>query len=335
MKSPQLSRRHALLGAAALALTANRAAAQSTPAADVFPITIEHLYGSTTIERAPERVLTIGWSAQDAAIALGVIPIAIPADTWAGDADGFLPWTRAAIGDAELPVAYPQLDGLPFEQFVELAPDLILAPYSGVTEDDYGILSQIAPTVPPINGLWSSSWQDLTRVVGTALGLAEEAEQLIADTDAHVQAEAAEFPDLAGKTFIYGNMGDGTSSFNIYTTTDPRPQFLESIGLVPAPLLVELTEDPQNIYYGPISYELAETLVADIVVFWFTDEAEYEAARATEYFQAIPAVKNDTFAAIVGREYVMATSAFSSLSIAFALEEFLPALAAAAANVPA
>ena len=122
MNRATFSRRTAIAGAAAFGLMAHRsAAAQSTPEVDSFPITIDHLYGSTTIEQAPERVVTIGWSSQDVAIALGVIPIAIPADTWAGDDDGFLPWTRAAIGDAELPVTYTELDGLPFEQFIELA----------------------------------------------------------------------------------------------------------------------------------------------------------------------------------------------------------------------
>jgi iron complex transport system substrate-binding protein len=330
---PSISRRSALIGAAAFGFIARSASAQSTPEADAFPISIDHLYGTTTIESAPQRILTIGWSVQDAVIALGQAPIAIPADTWAGDADGFLPWTRAGLGDAELPATYESLDGLPFEQFIEFAPDLILAPYSGITEDDYATLSAIAPTVAPIEGLWASSWQDLTLVAGTALGMTAAAEQLIADVDATVQEGAAAHPELAGKTFIYGNMGDASTSFNIYTATDPRPQFLESIGLVPSDVVVEISADPMNVYYAPISYELAETLVADITVFWFTDEAEYEAAQATEYFQALPGVQNGTMAAIVGRELVMATSAFSPLSIPFALEAFLPALAAAAANV--
>ncbi|MCC6704300.1 MAG: ABC transporter substrate-binding protein [Thermomicrobiales bacterium] len=334
MTLPSISRRSALIGAAAFGLLVrNNASAQSTPEADAFPVTIEHLYGSTTIEKAPERILTIGWSTQDAVIALGETPIAIPDNSWGGDADGFLPWTRAALDEANLPVVYTELDGLPFEQFIELAPDLILAPYSGVTEDDYKLLAAIAPTVAPAEGLWASSWQDLTLVTGAALGKPTEAEQLIIDVDTTVQEGAAAYPELAGKTFIYGNMGDASTSFNIYTVTDPRPQFLESIGLVPAEVVVTLSDDPANIYFGPVSYELAETLVADITVFWFTDEAEYEAAQATEYFQALPAAKNGTFAAIVGQSLVMATSAFSPLSIPYALEAFLPVLAAAAANV--
>lgn len=339
MNAPTLSRRTAILGAAALAFATQRASAQSTPvaspAASAFPVTLEHVYGETTIEQKPERVVTLGWSTYDAVIALGVIPVGIPADTWAGDAEGFLPWTRAAIGDAALPETLDMSDGLPFEAIIALQPDVILAPYSGETEEDYETLSRIAPTVAYRETAWSSTWQEVTRVAGKALGLAGEAEHLIADTDAYVKAESAKYPELAGKTFVYGNMGDGTTAFNIYTATDSRPLFLASIGLTPSEFTLNLPVTEASPYYSPVNYELANTIEADIVVFWFTDQAEYEAAQATSYFQAIPAVTRGTFAAIVGRDLVMATSAFSTLSIAYALEAFLPVLAAAAENVPA
>ena len=332
MTIPTISRRSAIVGAAAFGFMVRSTSAQSTPMADTFPITIDHLYGSTTIEQAPERILTIGWSTQDAVIALGYVPVAMPINTWGGDEDGFLPWTREALGDGELPALFNDIDGLPFEQFIEFAPDLILAPYSGVTEDDYQLLTAIAPTVPPIEQLWGSSWQDLTVVAGTALGESAAAEQVIADVDATVQSGAAEHPELAGKTFIYGNMSNDNGTFNIYTVTDPRPQFLTSIGLVPAPLVEELSQSSENVYYGPVSFELAQTLVADVTIFWFTNDEEYATLMETEAYKALPAVQNGTFGAIVGESLVMATSAFSPLSIPYALEAFLPVLASAAAN---
>ena len=336
MNAPSISRRSALLGGAALMLSAAGARAQATPVTSpsaAFPVSIDHLYGSTTISTQPTRVVTLGWSSGDAAIALGVIPVGIPKDNWAGDTDGFLPWTRLALGNAPLPATFDADTEIPFETIIGLEPDLILAPYSGVSEDDYATLSKIAPTVPPIKALWSSSWQDVTRIAGIALGRAAEAEQLIADTNAQVAAEAANYPELAGKSFIYGNVDPEAGAFDILIAGDPRPQFLEQMGLVPADLVVELSEQPSDVYFSPVSFELANTLVADIVVFWFTDESEYEAATQLPAYQAIPAYADNRIAAIVGREYVMATSAFSTLSIAFALDEFLPTLAAAAANV--
>jgi iron complex transport system substrate-binding protein len=44
-----------------------------------FPVTIEHTFGATTIEKEPARVVTLGWSAQDIVVALGVTPVGMPA----------------------------------------------------------------------------------------------------------------------------------------------------------------------------------------------------------------------------------------------------------------
>ena len=44
-------------------------------AAPGFPVTLEHRFGTATIERPPQRVVTIGYSDHDAVLALGV-PVA-------------------------------------------------------------------------------------------------------------------------------------------------------------------------------------------------------------------------------------------------------------------
>ena len=53
--------------------------------ADAFPVTIEHAFGETTIEEEPKRVATLGWSDQDAALALGVVPVGATKLTWGGN----------------------------------------------------------------------------------------------------------------------------------------------------------------------------------------------------------------------------------------------------------
>ena len=42
-----------------------------------FPVTVEHKFGATTVEKAPERVVTVGYTDQDAALAVGVVPVAV------------------------------------------------------------------------------------------------------------------------------------------------------------------------------------------------------------------------------------------------------------------
>src|SRR5688572_21669592 len=57
---------------AAAATSAPRSEAVSREA---FPVTIEHKYGSTTINEFPERIVTVGLTDHDALIALGIVPV--------------------------------------------------------------------------------------------------------------------------------------------------------------------------------------------------------------------------------------------------------------------
>ena len=63
--------------------------------AQAFPVTIEHAYGSTEITEEPKRVATLGWSDQDAALALGVVPVGATKLTWGGNAQGSSDWFDA------------------------------------------------------------------------------------------------------------------------------------------------------------------------------------------------------------------------------------------------
>ena len=56
--------------------TAAPAGAGASARQDAFPVTIDHKLGSTTIERAPERVVVVGLREQDPLLALGIVPAA-------------------------------------------------------------------------------------------------------------------------------------------------------------------------------------------------------------------------------------------------------------------
>lgn len=325
----------ALAGSRPAGLLAQSATPGASPAAavtDPFPVTIPHVYGETEIPAPPARVVAIGWSTPDAVIALGVDPVGIPFQAWGGDAEGFLPWTRTALEGRTLPTMLDTATEIPFEDIIGLQPDVILAPYSGITTEEYDTLSQIAPTVAYPEVAWGTSWQDVQLITGQALGMSAAAEQLVAQTEALIASQTDEYPQLAGKTFAYGNMGDGTT-FNFYTTTDARSLFLTAIGLEPSEFTKSLDSQAAEFsYFVEISFEHAPTIEADIVVMWFANEDEYAAAQELPAFQAIPAVSEGRFAAIVGEDLVMATSAFSVLSIPYMIDRFIPTLAEAADN---
>src|SRR3546814_11095437 len=89
---------HTILVAIPLAFTTPAAFAQA------FPVSVDHAYGATIIEAAPQRVVTWGWGTQDAVLALGVVPVGIPSMTYGGDGEGLLAWTRAAIEQSGQPM---------------------------------------------------------------------------------------------------------------------------------------------------------------------------------------------------------------------------------------
>lgn len=324
----------AVAGSTLLTLAPRTAGAQATPeaspASDAFPVTIDHAYGSTTIESQPLRVATIGWSTADALVALGVIPVQVPLDAYAGDENGLLPWLTEAIGDNPLPATRDDSAGVPFEEVINAEPDLILALYSGITQEEFDTLSSIAPTVAYPDIPWTNSWQDVTLTAGKAVGLAAEAEQLVADTEAHVAERAAEYPAIAGKSYLYGAIFE---QFAIYTENDARSQFLNLLGMVPSETVQNLDVDDDTTFFVSVSFESANTLIADIVVFWFDSQETYETHAQEFYLQSIPGFDEGRFVPIVGTDLVMATSAWSTLSIDYALDTFLPLLDAAAQNV--
>ena len=78
-------------------------------------------------------------------------------------------------------------------------PDVILASYSGLTQEEYDTLSKIAPVVAYPELAWGTTYQTMIEMNSTALGLADEGEQLIADLESEVQAALAAHDELVGK----------------------------------------------------------------------------------------------------------------------------------------
>ncbi|MFP5313736.1 MAG: iron-siderophore ABC transporter substrate-binding protein [Actinomycetes bacterium] len=334
----------AVLAAAALALSgcstgpASPAADAGSPASSTaFPVTIKHVYGETTIEKQPTRVATVSWVNDDVAIALGVVPVGVPKNEWGGNDKGSTPWKDAALekldagfGSTNAPAQYSEADGINFTEIAKLTPDVILAAYSGLSEEDYKKLSDIAPVVAHPDVAYGTSWQDATTIIGKALGKDAEAAKLVADTEATVSDKVAQYPQLQGKSFIYGNLepakGDGV---NVYTANDNRPRFLSEIGMTLAPVVAENSKGSKE-FYLPWSAEKANELESDIFVTWVPDASTTDAIKADPLLGQIPAIKNGALVADSDNTLTLSISASSPLSLPWSLDTFLPQLARAA-----
>lgn len=330
----------ALLAAAACSTGPSDAgSAPPTPstrvAPDAFPVTVRHAFGSTTIAQQPTRVATVSWVNADVALALGVVPVAMPKDEYGGNAKGSTPWKDAAlenlgaaIGTPKAPAQFSEADGINYTEIAKATPDVILAAYSGLTKDEYAKLSKIAPVVAYPELAYGTSWQDSARLIGQALGRSARAEQLVAQTEATIQAEVARYPQLKGKTFIYGNLEPG-KPISIYTNQDNRPRFLTEIGMKVAPS-VERQVTGNKQFYVEWSAERSSELVSDVFVSWVADDKVKAAIGTDPLLSQIPAVKRGALVADSDNTVTLSISASSVLSIPWALGKVLPQLAVAA-----
>ncbi|WP_158541528.1 iron-siderophore ABC transporter substrate-binding protein [Pelagibacterium lacus] len=304
-------------------------AAAPVLAQDGFPVTLEHAFGETVIAAKPERIVTIGWMTQDAVIALGETPVAIPFQGWGGDENGYVPWVVEALearGES-LPELINTDQAIPFEQILALDPDVILAPYSDLSDSDYARLAAIAPTVAYVDGPWSGSWQYVVETVGAALGQPQEAAALVAETQDRLESYKDTYPQIEGPTFIFGGGGIvETNTVDIYLPFDPRVQLLADLGLVPAPALDTLSQDT---FYQSVSAEQIGTLEADVYVGWFNSEQEVEAALAHPLFARWAPIAAGRFVALPEAFQSLALSAPSPLSLPWVMDQFVPQLAEA------
>lgn len=298
-----------------------------------FPVTLEHKFGSTTIESEPQRVVSVGFHEQDWLYALGVAPVAVR--EWYNGYDyATWPWAdeaRIAVG-AE-PEVLPGGE-INIEQVAALEPDLIVATWSGITQEQYDLLSQIAPVVAQ-GGEWEDygmPFEEETRMIAKALGKVDEGEKLISDLEARFEAVRTEHPEWEGKTAAVGFVYEGQPG--VYFSYDPRAAFLGRLGLdVTAP---DSIGDPSTDFFLTVSPERLDLLDFDTIV-WLTALSP----DTRSLVEAIPSYPNLNITKTGG--HVWSTDAVfegafsfaSPLSQAYVLDTVVPQLEAALDGDPA
>lgn len=332
----------ASLGAAALVLSAcgssDDEAAADAPSQDSsssaeFPITIEHALGTTTIEEAPERVATVAWANHEVPLALGVVPVGMAAANFGDDdGDGLLPWVTDELEelDAETPVLFDETDGIDFEAVADTEPDLILASYSGLTQEDYDTLSEIAPTVAYPEAPWSTEWRDMILQSSEAMGMATEGEELVAELEAEITEAVDAHPGLAGKKTMFLTHVDTAdlSEVSYYTTQDTRAKFFSDLGLA-TPASIEEASQESDQFSGTLSAEQVDKLDDVEIIVTYGDEELVKALESDPLLSKMPAVENDAIVLLPNTPLGTAANP-TPLSISYVLEDYVDMLAKAA-----
>lgn len=309
--------------------------AVSGEASAQFPVTVESALGEATIEAKPERVVTIGWGSADTAVALGTTPVGVEEVTWGNDEHGNYPWVTEAIqerGD-DLPATFTGGADIDIDAIVALDPDLILAPNSGLTQEDFDILNELAPTVAYPKQAWNIDWDEQITVIGKALGEPEAAEDAVAGVKDALAASAAEHPDFADKTFAYVWGGGDPGSLVLYNEGDARVDLLTALGMTVAPEVKDIPSS-EGSFTSDLGLENAAKLNnVDVLFTWYNDEAEQKRTEEQRLFASIPAVERDSVVRNLDRQVGMASSFLTPLSVPWVLDRFEPMIEEAVAKV--
>lgn len=322
-----LTRRGFVGGTAAFAalFLAGCGSAPAPTAPDTGPINVPHAFGNTVLGNRPERVVTLGWGPTEAALAVGIPPIAIPRGTGnGGDETGLHPWVSRFLADHNLPrpevLSTNASDAPPLEEIAALKPDPVLATEAGLTREQYDQLTRIAPTVAHPGEAWATPWRDVITISGAALGTPEQADQVLADLDGVTRRAALAHPEFVGRSITVAEVYDG--QLLIYTAAEPRGQLLGQLGFS-----VDSygSADP----WYELSLEEAGSVTSDVLLMYHAGETERQAFETGPAASLMPQIAQGRVASVVGTANVAAVSPPTALSWPWTIDAFVATLAAA------
>ncbi|WP_137771799.1 MULTISPECIES: iron-siderophore ABC transporter substrate-binding protein [unclassified Microbacterium] len=318
------------LSACASSAPESTSSAGGNPASDdAFPVTVEHVYGETTITEKPERVATVAWANHEVPLALGIVPVGMSKAAWGDDDNGVLPWVEEKLDElgAETPVLFDETDGIDYEAVADTEPDVILAAYSGLTQEEYDTLSKIAPVIAYPKVAWGTSVDDMIEMDSKALGLEKEGKALIEQLDADAQKALEANSVLKDKKVLFSYI-DPTdlSQIGYYTAIDTRPGYLHDLGL-PFPSIVEENKDSDQ-FYLTVSAEEAQKFDDVDLFITYGDESIIPLLQADPLLSKIPAIAEGRIAVLPDATPIAASANPSPLSIPWGLSDYLALLAA-------
>lgn len=325
---------YSTLRSAVVAVALLASAGYSIASADetLFPVTIEHAFGTTVIAEKPERIATVAWANHEVPLALGIVPVGFASANFGDDdGDGLLPWVSAKLAElgAEVPVLFDEGDGIDFEAVAATKPDVILAAYSGLSQADYDTLSQIAPVIAYSEAPWSTDWRDMIRLNSAGLGMSAEGDALIADIEGEIAAVVAAYPELQGKSAMFATHLNAMdlATINFYTPNDTRVKFFEDLGLSTPASVAEATLPGK--FSGSVSVEQIDRFEDVDIIVTYGDEQLLAAVSQNPLLAKMPAVANKSIV-LLARDPLGTAANPTPLAISYVLKDYVAKLAEAA-----
>ncbi|WP_265442821.1 iron-siderophore ABC transporter substrate-binding protein [Flexivirga meconopsidis] len=303
--------------------------------ASFTPVTIKSALGDAKISEKPKRVVTLGQGSTETAIALGVTPVGMESYPWGSDQKtGYLPWIYDAVKakNGTLPKQFTGGTELDIEAILELDPDVILAPWSGITQAQYDKLKEIAPTVAYPDKAWSTDWDQQITTIGQALGESDKAKGLITTIDDQLAQVAKTHPKYADTSFVY-TYTDGPGTLGVFLPTEQRSAMLTKMGLKVDPVVKTLKEK-DGTDSAVIGLENADKISkADLMFTFYSDAKTKKSIEAQPLYAKIPAVKRGSVVSSDDPSFVTASSMINPLTVPWVIKRYPPMIDAAIAKV--
>ncbi|GAA0521063.1 iron-siderophore ABC transporter substrate-binding protein [Saccharopolyspora thermophila] len=291
------------------------------PAGPGFPVTIPNRYGTARIEAAPKRVVTLGITDHDVLLPLGVVPAGLT--RWGPWESGVGPWVQPLLGAERPKIFGSEVD---VEGVIALAPDVMIAVQSALTQDQYHRLSSFNPVVaqPPNAIDYGVDWRVQAETIGRVLGREADVARMVADTQARIEQTRRANPLFEGRTHVTVRT-DSAGTYAAYTKQDARTALLEQLGLRLAPGIDSLDSDGR--FNVKISKEQVSLLDADVVIVTTARPTDVDAVRNDPLLNNLPAAKRGALVLLDDYDLTMALGSATVSSIPFALDRLTPKLA--------
>ena len=302
----------------ALLLCALVTGCSSAPAETAGPSTpVETMFGVVEVPANPQRVVALGWGDAEAALALGVQPVAA-SDWQAYGGVGVGP--SAADRYTTPPTVLGTLQVDP-EAVAALDPDVILWTRSNNDQGLYETFSRIAPTVAPPPGTtraYGTLYDEQTRLVAAALGRPEQGEELISGVERQFADVRAAHPGWAGEEVAVGVYNAG--QFAAYVNGGARADFMADLGFTLKP---EINELPAEAFSAPLGTENVSALDADLTVL-FLLAATGDEVRANPLVQQLESTKAGRLLVLDDKSVSKSLSSGTVLGTRYAIETVVP-----------
>ncbi|MFI0821089.1 iron-siderophore ABC transporter substrate-binding protein [Streptomyces sp. NPDC021098] len=298
-------------------------------ASGAFPVTVEHAFGSTKISQAPQRVVSVGYTDDQAMLALGVKPVGM-VDQYPNpsgkepDINTQWPWVKDKWGGTRPEVVMKNGDSGPdYEKIASLRPDLIVAVYSEIDKAAYDKLSKIAPTVGRTKGEkepFSAPWQDNAVQIAKALGKEDEGTELVRGIQDKLGAAKEAHPKFANQTAVA--LSWYKNSVAPFTSIDVRGRLVTGIGFG-YQTKIDKVADGQ--FYTVLSPERVDLVDVDRI-FVVNDEADQQALKKFKLFTNLDAVKQGKVSYLLDSEGPAVGAAMSQstlLSLPYAIDQLV------------